>query len=107
MGSFFVPPNQRSHPRHKTSKDARLIYPDERSLVEVIVKDLSVEGARIQLKSSTDLSGKFSLFIPAEKMLYSVSVRWMKGPEAGLQFARQPRHVPLKIVNKGFPPPEI
>ena|SRR5688572_5465950 len=99
MTSFSVPPNQRAHPRHKTAKDARVIYPDERWMVDVIVRDLSVDGARIQLKSSTDLSGKFSLFVPAEKMLYTVSVRWMKGPVVGLQFLSEPKHVALKAVN--------
>ena len=99
MSSFSVPPNQRSNSRHKTAKDARVIYPDERGLVDVIIRDLSVDGARIQLKSSTDLSGKFNLFVPAEKMLYTVAVRWMRGPVVGLQFLSEPRHVALKAVN--------
>ncbi len=98
MSRFSIPANQRSNPRYKVSKDARVIYPDERGLVDVIVKDLSVSGAGIQLKSSTDLSGKFSLFIPAEKALYSVSVRWMKGPVVGLQFESEPTNAALKIV---------
>lgn len=98
MSSFNVPANQRSNPRYKVSKEARVIYPDARGLVDVIVRDLSAEGARIQLKSSTDLSGKFSLFVPAEKMLYTVSVRWMKGPVVGLQFESEPKNVALKIV---------
>ncbi|MEP7173340.1 MAG: PilZ domain-containing protein [Aestuariivirga sp.] len=99
MSSFSVPPNQRTHPRHKTAKEARVIYPDERGLVGVIVKDLSVDGARIRLKSSTDLSGKFNIFVPAEKMLYTASVRWMKGPEVGVQFMSEARHVALKAVD--------
>lgn len=99
MSSFSVPPNQRSNPRYKVSKDAKVIYPDERGLVDVIVRDLSVDGARIQLKSSTDLSGKFNLFVPSEKMLYTVSVRWMKGNVVGLRFASDPEYVALKSVN--------
>ena len=99
MNSFSIPPNQRSNPRYKVSKDARVIYPDERGLVEAIVKDFSVDGARIQLKSSTDLSGRFNLFVPSEKMLYTVSVRWMNGPVVGLQFAGAPKNVALKSVN--------
>ena len=75
------------------------MYPDERGLVDVIVKDLSVDGARIQLKSSTDLSGKFNIFVPAEKMLYTASVRWMRGPDVGVRFVSEPKHVGLKAVN--------
>ena len=99
MRNFSAPQNQRSNPRYTVSKDARVIYPDERGLVDAIVRDLSVDGARIQLKSSTDLSGDFSLFVPSEKMLYTVAVRWMKGPVAGLQFVREPKHVALKTVD--------
>lgn len=99
MSRFSVPANQRSNLRHKVSKEARVIYPDERGLVEVIVKDLSPDGARIQLKSSTDLSGKFNIFVPAEKMLYTASVRWMKGPVVGVQFVSEPKHTALKVVN--------
>jgi hypothetical protein len=95
MNSFSVPSNERLHPRDKVSKDAKVLYPDERGVVDVIVRDLSVGGARIQLKSSTDLSGKFNLYIPPEKMLYTVAVRWMKGNLVGLQFMREPEYVAL------------
>ena len=98
MYGFSVPPNERSHPRYNVSKDARLMYPDERGLAQVIIRDLSAGGARIQLKSSTDLSGEFKLFVPTEKMLYTATVRWMKGNVVGLQFVKQPEYVPLKSV---------
>ena len=67
MDGFTVPPNQRSNPRYKVSKDARLIYPDERGSVEVLIKEISVGGARVKLKASTDLSGTFNLFIPSRE----------------------------------------
>ena len=98
MSSFTVPANQRSEPRYKVSKDAQVIYPDDRGLVDVIIKDLSRDGARIQLKSSTDLSGEFNLFVPPEKMLYTVAVRWMKGNVVGLRFVKEPKYVGLKSV---------
>ena len=98
ISSFSVPANERSHPRYKVSKEAKVIYPDERGLVDVIIRDLGVGGARIQLKSSTDLSGKFNLFIPPEKMLYTASVRWMKGNLVGLQFVSQHEYGDLKSV---------
>ena len=98
MSGFTVPPNQRSNPRYRVSKEAKVIYPDERGLVDVIIKDFSVGGARIQLRSSTDLSGEFHLFVPPEKMLYTVAVRWMKGNEAGLRFVSDPEYVALKNV---------
>ena len=98
MSSFSVPPNQRSHPRHNVSKDAKVIYPDHRGLAEVCLTDLSVGGARIQLKSSTDLSGEFNLWLPPEKMLYTAAVRWMKGNVAGLKFVGEPQSVSLKRV---------
>ena len=90
MSSFSLPPNERSHPRNKVSKDAQLIYPDERGFTDVLIRDMSVGGANIQLKSSTDLSGEFSLYIPPEKKQYTAVVRWMRGDLVGLQFKREP-----------------
>lgn len=86
MSSFSLPPNERSYPRNKVSKDAKVIYPDERGFTDVIIRDMSVGGASIQLKSSTDLSGEFNLYIPPEKRIYTAAVRWMKGDLVGLQF---------------------
>jgi hypothetical protein len=90
MSSFSLPPNERSHPRFKVSTDAKLLYPDERGVVDVLIRDMSAGGASIQLKSSTDLSGEFNLFIPPEKKLYTAAVRWMKGDLVGLQFKSKP-----------------
>jgi hypothetical protein len=86
MSRFSLPPNERSHPRFKVSTDAKLLYPDERAVVDVLIRNLSAGGASIQLKSSTDLSGEFSLYIPPEKKQYTASVRWMRGNLVGLQF---------------------
>lgn len=90
MSSFSLPPNERSHPRHKVLKDAQLIYPDERGLTDVLIRDMSVGGASIQLKNSTDLSGELNLYIPPEKKQYTAVVRWMRGDLVGLQFKREP-----------------
>jgi PilZ domain-containing protein len=90
MSSFSVPPNERLHPRTKVSKDAKVIYPDERGFTDVLIRDMSVGGARIQLKSSTDLSGEFNLYIPPEKEHYTAAVRWMRGDLVGLQFKSTP-----------------
>ena len=86
MKSFHIPANERSHRREKVMKNAKLIYPDERGFTDVIIRDMSVGGASIQLKSSTDLSGEFNLYIPPEKIRYTAAVRWMKGDCVGLQF---------------------
>ena len=94
--NLIGPPHHRSHPRYQVSKDASLLFPDERGSTDVIIKDLSVGGARIQLKSSTDLSGEFNIFIPLDRMLHAAAVRWMKGDLAGLQFETEPVDVGLK-----------
>lgn len=99
MNSFTVPLNQRSNPRYNVSKDARVIYPDERGCVEVLISEMSTGGARVKLKASTDLSGSFNLFIPSEKLLYTAAVRWMKGDLVGIQFVRSPKDATLKIVS--------
>jgi hypothetical protein len=90
MSHFSIPPNERSHPRNKVSKDATVLYPDERGFTDVLIRDMSVGGASIQLKSSTDLSGEFKLYIPPEKKLYTAAVRWMRGDLVGLQFKGEP-----------------
>ena len=95
MNDFHVQANQRVHPRYKVSKDAKVVGCSQ--LLDVIITDMSVGGVRIQLKNSTDLSGEFKLFVPAEKMLRSVEVRWMKGSLVGLQFVGEPQYLPRFI----------
>jgi hypothetical protein len=91
MSRFTFPPNERAHPREKQSTDAWVLYPDERGFVDVVIRDMSVGGASVQLKNSTDLSGEFKLYIPPEKKLHTAAVRWMKGNLVGLQFKDGPR----------------
>ena len=91
MSSFSLPPNERSHPRNKVSKDAKVIYPDERGFTDVLIRDMSVGGASVQLQNSTDMSGEFNLYIPPEKRLYPAAVRWMRGNLAGIQFKGKPK----------------
>jgi hypothetical protein len=98
MSSLTNPPNKRSHPRSNVLRDAKMISSNQRELVDVTIVDLSDGGARIQLKSSTDLSGVSKLYIPPEKMLRTAAVRWMKGNMVGLQFKGEPEDVAWKNV---------
>lgn len=90
--------DKRLHRRYKVLKDAKVIRSNQRGLVDVIIKDLSVSGARIQLKSSTDLAGEFHLWVPAEKMLYPVVAKWQKEDCVGLQYTGEPEFVDLKNI---------
>ena len=89
MSNFSFPPNERSYPRNNITQDAEVIDPDERGMTEVLVRDMS-GGASIQLKSSTDLSGEFNLYVTPENRLYAASVRWMRGDVVGLEFKDKP-----------------
>ena len=91
-------PNQRSNPRFEVSRDAKVVSFNQSELVDVTITDLSVSGARLHLKSSTDLSGEFRLYIPPEKVVYTAEVRWMKGNTVGLQFKGEPEDAAWKSV---------
>ena len=95
MTTLAVSKDQRRYPRYRVMKDAKLIFTNKRGFMDVMLKELSVGGARVQLMNSTDLAGTLNLWVPSEKLLYSVAVRWKKDDDVGLEFVAEAEYVPV------------
>jgi len=52
------------------------------------IRDISYEGARINLDSPVEIFGDITLCIPTKKQIVYGSVRWRHGSRAGIVFSK-------------------
>ena len=76
--------------RKKVLKEGKLISDDMSTMVDVKIRDLSAEGARVETAGSVILPEEFSLLIVSEKMIYPATTRWRKGNLIGIEFKGKP-----------------
>jgi hypothetical protein len=92
----FLYLEQRQRRRWKTLKTAKIIADGGLRVVECIVRDLSDEGARLELPrlelpSDLDLTGTFTLAIPGGASR-DCEVVWSSNAERGVRFLGTTRH---------------
>ena len=93
--------NQRKHPRHKVLKEGRIVSSGMIGAINVIIRDLSVGGARIQLPSYIEIPGDFSLLVISENLLYPSVAKWRTGEASGIAFIGEPyRGSVLRYINE-------
>ena len=86
----------RKHQRMRTLKDGQLISEYMTSLVDVKIRDLSANGARVETNSVIKLPATFTLFILSQNVLYPCRARWRRGMQIGIEFTGPPRPNPRK-----------
>jgi hypothetical protein len=89
--------NRRKYRRHRVLKEGKITNSEMRCLANVIIRDLSESGARIQLPQSQALPDDFGLYIVSERLLYPAVARWRAEKALGLQFVGEPRATALQF----------
>lgn len=69
--------------------------------IECTVRDLSPEGARLQVSRDVTLPDPFELHIPQRGMVERARIIWRHGDETGVHFER------IRIVRAAEPAPDI
>lgn len=82
--------NRRKHRRLRVLKEGKITNTEMRCLANVVIRDLSESGARVQLPASQALPDDFGLYIVAEKLLYPAVARWREDKALGIQFVGEP-----------------
>jgi len=82
--------NRRKHRRLRVLKEGKITNTEMRCLANVVIRDLSESGARVQLPASQVLPDDFGLYIVAEKLLYPAVARWREDKALGIQFVGEP-----------------
>jgi hypothetical protein len=98
LGPFLLSSiaNRRKYRRHRVLKEGQITNSEMHCLANVVIRDLSESGARIQLPDSQALPDDFSLYMVTEQLLYPAVARWRKEKALGIQFVGEPRTTFLK-----------
>lgn len=81
--------------RRTVVEDARIV--DKRggwSLINCTVRDISEDGAKLQIDPSLEIPTNFELLLVQEMKIVSVRIRWRRRNFMGVQFASAPRDAP-------------
>ena len=82
------PEDRRRFPRTKCFKGARIVA-SGRDLVTCIVRNVSAEGARLQLAGIVALPDEFDLCFDSGRRVRQCRVMWRTESDAGIWFAQQ------------------
>jgi hypothetical protein len=91
----------RRYPRHRVLKEGKIVSPDFCGSINVIIRDLSVGGARLEIPPFIEFPKQFDLFITLENLFYPAVMKWRVGQMAGIEFAGEPYR--QKILNFNRP----
>ena len=92
LSSFLVSSmaNRRKYRRHRVLKEGKITNSEMHCLANVVIRDLSESGARIQLPEILALPDDFCLYIVTERLFYPAVARWRREKALGIQFVGEP-----------------
>lgn len=82
---------RRSSPRIRMFKQGKLILPNNNSVFDCIIRDMSEGGARVSCSSTGVLPNEMQLVFCALREVRVVRVVWRRPDQLGLQFLTPPR----------------
>jgi hypothetical protein len=84
----------RRNQRQRTLKDGKIIFNENRSVINCIVRDVSPTGAKLKLAATTELPTEFKLLLVSENLIAPVTCVWRKGDLMGVHFLAEPSRAP-------------
>lgn len=84
-------PDRRAFPRRRVLKRGKVLFNDNRSVFDCLIRDLSQGGARLACSQSSTLPEKFTLVFVPEREARDVRVAWRHMDEVGVAFTSEPR----------------
>lgn len=77
---------RRGGTRIRTFLRGRIVYNNRASTMDCLVRDLSINGARLALSEGMALPETFDLVVPHKDATYRCSLRWRRPGEVGVVF---------------------
>jgi two-component system cell cycle response regulator len=84
--------------RQRRLKAAQIIFKDNSSILDCLVRDWSDTGAKLKCSQAHVVPKHFSLLLKAEWLLYPAELRWRRGDELGIKFTGPATVPPMKRV---------
>src|SRR5687768_16178766 len=80
--------------RPRMLKKGQIVFNSGSSLINCIIRDRFLSGARLQLPAPTLLPRSFGLLSVTEGMMYPAEIRWCRGDEVRIEFVGAPTPAP-------------
>lgn len=87
----------RAHQRIRSYLKGEIVHSGGKIRIECTVRDLSPEGARIQVAHDLTLPDPFELHIPLRGMAEKSHIVWRHGDETGVHFLRE-KHAENRVT---------
>jgi diguanylate cyclase (GGDEF)-like protein len=99
---------RRQESRRRTLKAGKIVFNNKRSVFDCLVRNLSENGACLQIDSSIDLPTEFDLYIRGEPGKRSCHLVWLSDTRAGIDFKAPARETSIQVATEaGFGNGEI
>jgi hypothetical protein len=85
---------QRVAKRQRVLKTGKILMPNNMSVIDCTVRDLSTTGARLICHDQAAVPNAFRLVTPADNLMRDAEVKWRRGEEIGIRFTGEPRRAP-------------
>jgi hypothetical protein len=85
---------KRQDRRHRVLRKGKIVFNSGSSLIDCVIRDQSLSGAKLRVPAPTELPKTFELLCVAEETLYPAETMWRLGDELGVAFVGEPRRAP-------------
>jgi len=76
--------------RQRVLKSGKIIFADGNSVVDCVISNLSVAGARLEVPTTVGLPQEFTLLDVQAGRRYIAKVAWRRGETMGVEFSDPP-----------------
>jgi len=77
-------------PRRRVLKGGKIIFADGNQVVDCVIRNLSVGGARLDVPATLALPHAFTLLDVQTERRYIAAVAWRRGDQMGVEFSDPP-----------------
>ena len=78
--------DRRQDQRRRTFKGGKIIFNDDRSAIDCVIKNLSTTGAALHVESTVGIPAEFKLLATSDNMIRSCRVAWTTQDQLGVAF---------------------
>lgn len=76
----------RSEFRRRTLKSGKIVFNDQKSVIDCTIRNLSETGCQIVVSNLIDIPDDFDLHLTSSGEKYQCGIIWRKANEAGVKF---------------------
>lgn len=76
--------------RRRVLKSGKIIFADGNSVVDCVIRDLSVAGARLEVPTTVGVPHEFILLDVHANRRYAAKIAWRRGASMGVEFEDTP-----------------